>query len=180
MTTLAFCIFDTATNIGTVGLDVRQTSFILWGIRWACSTSTSLLFFLRMRAVYYHSRPIMTMFAILWVLIVLTPIAGLFGIVRSCKRSLIAPSFQFYPYHFDSGGGPMCQHWNRLALPMDLSIFFHDTLVFLCISHKIYGNAFSPTPLPRSRSAKVRQFFSGKGLHAVSKALLLGGQLYYA
>lgn len=62
---------------------------------------------------------------------------------------------------------------------MDLSIFLYDTLVFICISHKIYGNTFLSAPLPRSRLAKAKRFFSGQGLYIVSKALLLSGQLYY-
>ncbi|KZP20683.1 hypothetical protein FIBSPDRAFT_1044714 [Athelia psychrophila] len=53
--------------------------------------------------------------------------------------------------------GPVCELLNRLALPFETSIFLHDTLRF----------------------GKVKRFFSGQGLHAVSKALLLSGRLYY-
>ncbi|KZP14621.1 hypothetical protein FIBSPDRAFT_935703 [Athelia psychrophila] len=122
------------------------------------ATSTSLLFFFRMRAVCSGSRPVMMVFAVVWVLLILTPIAAIFGLVQKC-------------------GGPACQHFNRLGLSFDISLLLHDTLVFLCISHKIYGNSFSAAP--GSRFGKVKRFFIGQGLQAVSKALLLSGQLYY-
>ncbi|KZP24242.1 hypothetical protein FIBSPDRAFT_857291 [Athelia psychrophila] len=160
-TTLAFCIWAVLTSAGSVGTNIFTTTRVVWCIRWASAASTSLLFFFRVRAVYCHSRPVVALFAVLWALILLTPIAGLFGLIHNCD-------------------GSVCQDGNPLALTMDLSIFLHDTLVFLCISHKIYGNAFSSTPLPKSRTANFKRFFSGQGLYAVSKALLLSGQLYYA
>ncbi|KZP20657.1 hypothetical protein FIBSPDRAFT_1044698 [Athelia psychrophila] len=158
MTSLAYCTWTALIGAGLVGSDISRTSFVMWGMSWAAATSTSLLFFFRMRAVYSDSRPVMMVFAFAWALLILTRIIGIFGLVQNC-------------------GGPICRHLNRLGLPFDISIFIHDTLVFLCISHKIYGNSFSATP--RSRFGKVKRFFSGKGLHAVSKALLLSGQLYY-
>ncbi|KZP17627.1 hypothetical protein FIBSPDRAFT_933852 [Athelia psychrophila] len=142
---------------GLVGSDIFRTSIVMWCISTVAATSTSLLFFFRMRAVYSDSRPVMTVFAFVWVLLIITPILGIFGVVKKC--------------------GAICQHSNRLALAFDISIFLHDTLVFLCISRKIYGNSLSA--VPRSRFGKVRRFFSSQGLHAVSKALLLSGQLYY-
>jgi len=127
-------------------------------LAWASATSTSLLFFFRMRAVYAGSRPVMAVFVFVWAALIFTPILGIFGLVQKC-------------------GGPVCGHANTRALAFDLSIILHDTLVFLCISYKIYGNSFYDAP--KSRFGKVKQFFSGESLHAVSKALLLSGQLYY-
>ncbi|KZP20704.1 hypothetical protein FIBSPDRAFT_533844 [Athelia psychrophila] len=155
---LVYCIWTALTYAELVGSDIYTTSLVMWVISWVAATSTSLLFFFRMRAVYSGSRPVMTVFAFVWVLLILTPIIGVFRLVQKC-------------------GGPICPHLNHLALPFETSIFLHDTLVFLCISHKIYGNSFSAAP--RSRFGKVKRFFSGQGLHAVSKALLLSGQLYY-
>jgi hypothetical protein len=51
----------------------------------------------------------------------------------------------------------------------------NDTLVFLAISYRMVSSAM----VSCTWSARARSFFTGEGLHQLSKALLQSGQVYY-
>jgi hypothetical protein len=51
----------------------------------------------------------------------------------------------------------------------------NDTFVFLAISHRMLSSAM----VGRTWSARAKSFFTGDGLHQLSKALLQSGQVYY-
>jgi hypothetical protein len=121
-------------------------------------SSTSALFFFRVKAVYCNNRIITVFFGLLWF-----ALFGLcFAIPFGVKVELI---------------GQICiitrvEHYALISLIVHV-IF--DTLVFLAIplrllSFSIMGDTFG---------ARMRSFFRGDGLPGLSRSLLYGGQLYY-
>ena len=60
------------------------------------------------------------------------------------------------------------------TVPIILTVV-NDTLVFLAISYRMVSSAM----VSCTWSARARSFFTGEGLHQLSKALLQSGQVYY-
>ena len=66
--------------------------------------------------------------------------------------------------------GNSCDLWNPLTLPYYVAVFIHDTLVFIFVSRRLVYPA---------GQGSLWGILRGEGMHAVSKSLLLSGQLYY-
>jgi hypothetical protein len=115
--------------------------------------STSAMFFLRVRAIYFDNQAVIVFFGLLW-------------LARS--GSIFLWTFGLTMAHI--GTTQKCiivavQH------RVTASLFLHsayDTLVFLAISIRIMPVAF-----------RTPSLFRGDGLPRLSRSLLLGGQLYY-
>jgi hypothetical protein len=60
------------------------------------------------------------------------------------------------------------------SVPIILSAA-NDTLIFLAISYRM----LSLSMVGNTWSARTRSFFTGKGLHQLSKSVLQSGQAYY-
>ena len=123
-------------------------------------SSTSALFFLRVRAVYRNSTIITVIFGALWFMLLglsfIFPIAAdaeHIGTTKRCINTLI-PRYSSTPIIFNA-------------------VF--DTLVFLTISLRI----MSFTVVGNTLLARMRSFLQGHGLPVISKGLLQDGQLYY-
>ncbi|KIM89283.1 hypothetical protein PILCRDRAFT_813213 [Piloderma croceum F 1598] len=124
-------------------------------------SATSLLFFLRVRAVYSRSRIITAFFGILWLGIAGTSILIMLGItgrdhIPYTRRCMVGPPHKY------------------VTVPIVLTAV-NDTLVFLAISYRMVFSAM----VSCTWGARARLFFTGEGLHQLSKALLQSGQVYY-
>ncbi|KIM88286.1 hypothetical protein PILCRDRAFT_771075 [Piloderma croceum F 1598] len=122
--------------------------------------ATSLLFFIRVRAVYNHSRIITASFGLLWLVVVSLHILILLGV----KRDRI-------PYTRRCIEGPAPKY---TTVPIILTAV-NDTLVFFAISYRMVSLAIASS----TWSSRAKSFFMGDGLLNLSKALLQGGQVYY-
>ncbi|CAL1701343.1 unnamed protein product [Somion occarium] len=118
----------------------------------------SLLFFLRVRAVFRESRVIVGVFALLWlstfttITVPLTSHVVSIEVIRMCSTSTLRS--------YDSVG------WVTVAV--------FDTLVLIAISIRVLSGSMAV-----SRKERFRALLSGKGLGNVSRILLQTGQLYY-
>ncbi|RDB22996.1 hypothetical protein Hypma_009717 [Hypsizygus marmoreus] len=124
-------------------------------------SSTSLLFFLRVRAVFERRRRIVIFFFILWLAVLggsLTIATGSDGATelaptRYCQLSLL-------------------KEYIAVA-PITLTVF--DTLVFLAISWHLLAHSFTD---PHKKSTLPRVLL-GQSIPAFSRAILQDGQVYY-
>jgi hypothetical protein len=142
-------------------------------------SATSLLFFLRVRAVYSRSKIITAFFGVLWLGIAGTSILIMLGITGS--ESFCCLSYR--DFECDNRSGNHIPYTRRcmekpphkyVTVPIVLTAV-NDTLVFLAISYRMVSSAMTSS----TWSARARLFFTGEGLHQLSKALLQSGQIYY-
>jgi len=122
--------------------------------------ATSLLFFFRLKAVYRHSRIIITIFGIFWL-----AIAGLSILLTFSIRINHIP---YTRYCFQDQANAY------IAIPILLTAV-NDTLVFLAISYRMVSIAM----VKSTWRAWIKSFFTGDGLLYLSKVLLQSGQVYY-
>jgi hypothetical protein len=123
-------------------------------------SSTSALFFLRVRAVYCNKRMITVFFGLLWLMM-----CGLCFIVPFGTKAMHIGPTQFCIII-------RVEHY--VVIPLLVQIVY-DTLVFLAISLRILSFSF----MGDTFGARMRSFLRGDGLPSLSKSLLYGGQLYY-
>ncbi|KAF7335934.1 hypothetical protein MSAN_02306700 [Mycena sanguinolenta] len=123
-------------------------------------TSTALLFFLRVTAVWYPSKLAYTVFSILWMAVLGA------GIIIPLKdrAAHIGPTMQCII------GAPPASSELAVIIPL-----INDTAIFLAINYRILAH----TVVADSSMARLRVFFGGKGLSALSHALLQSGQHFY-
>lgn len=69
-------------NVVLPTMPLEKGKFGMW---WIAGSATSLLFYLRIRAIYRNSRPVWISFFILWIAISLCPIVMLFNPQPTCK-----------------------------------------------------------------------------------------------
>ncbi|KZP26801.1 hypothetical protein FIBSPDRAFT_667096, partial [Athelia psychrophila] len=120
---------------------------------------TSLLFLLRIRAVYLKSRFIMILFGTLWLVTVALNIlqtASMHGDIIPGTEICTVLSTKYF------------------MLP-STSTFVNDTLIFLAITFRLSSNAMTDASW-RSRFLSI---VTGKGMYRLSRSLLLSGQIYY-
>lgn len=139
--------------------------------------ATTFLFFLRVRAVYMKSTRITTLFGGLWlvtlalgVLAATTLRAG----ERQQRLRMVYGSLFFHVVHIPPTHYCIDTSVKDVILPC-ITIFVHDTLVFLAISYRLATDAATEVNW-RSRILSVAK---GKGLHSLSKSLMQSGQKYY-
>ncbi|THH31593.1 hypothetical protein EUX98_g2588 [Antrodiella citrinella] len=119
----------------------------------------SLLFFFRVRAVFYKHPLIIAFFALSW-------LATLGG-------SLTAP-FAVDGVHIGSTQNCVNSNVKSFGSAGIIATAVNDTLVFLAISAQLVMYTLADT-----WAARVKAFMKGQGLGKVSKTLLQSGQLYY-
>ncbi|KAJ3505279.1 hypothetical protein NLJ89_g7503 [Agrocybe chaxingu] len=164
---LGFVLFVVVAQ--TAPLDVSCLQFgkaASWFYAPAVST-TSLLFLIRLRAIFDGHPLIRIVFSGLWLVVLaacLTPGLGLIndniGTTKYCVQTTVEP-------------------YVGAATIVPL---INDTLVFLAISWKLMGIAYDTAYPLRSASGlrfRVRAFFRGDYLPAFSRGLLQDGQVYY-
>ena len=147
--------------------DCKSGKYILWLYPLQMS-STTLLFFVRVRAVYRDSKWIIVFFFLMWLVVSGTSITTIcytftnLGPTKYCI-GIINPGLE--------------QAANILPLLNGIAALLNDTLVFLAITLRLVG-----TPewsAVTGRKNRIRAAFSGDYLPAFSKAMLRDGQAYY-
>lgn len=133
------------------------------GMGWAYTiavTSTSLLFTIRVRAIYGGSKSITVFFGLLLLFVIggcLTTIEG--DSVREVGSTGYCVNHKFESYATSSVIAPLV----------------NDTLVFLAISWRLMRS----TPLCDGRKFRIRDVIFGRRMPPFSRALLKDGQIYY-
>jgi hypothetical protein len=122
--------------------------------------SSSALFFFRVKGVYCNNRIITVVFGFLWIAlfgvsctIIPAVKGGHLGNTQRCMITSVAPY----------GSAPIVLN------------AINDTLIFIAISVRLV----SFTSTSNSFGARIKSFWLGDGLPALSRSLLQGGQLYY-
>ncbi|KAF7336024.1 hypothetical protein MSAN_02316100 [Mycena sanguinolenta] len=123
-------------------------------------TSTAMLFFLRVTAVWYPSKIAYVIFSILWLAVlgagITDPIVirgAHIGPTEQCIDTVIPESLEV-----------------TAIMPL-----INDTAIFLAISYRILAHII----VADSFMARLRAFFGGTGLSTLSRALLQSGQHFY-
>lgn len=158
------CVLLTNLSVVPIGAHIEISKLSFW---WVSSSATSTLFFLRVRAVYAHSKATKILFTFLLLVIAISPASQLYNSRIPCHSATVN----------------YCDTWSPLSLIPNGAIFINDTLVFLFVSRQVYANA---TFVPRLRGkflSRVRSrmalLLTGGGLFRISRALLRSGLLYY-
>ncbi|KDR73157.1 hypothetical protein GALMADRAFT_158289 [Galerina marginata CBS 339.88] len=153
---LMIVVFQTA-PIGHCARIARVMS----GILAVAISSTSLLFFLRLRGVYKDNIYVVFSFFILWLAVCGGSLADAITIIGT-----------------NVGPTKYCTQGNFTSVVSmsGLVVVVDDTLVFLAISWRVMK--FSPSNVWTLKSTLTR-FFRGTDLPAFAKALLQDGQAYY-
>ncbi|KAF7335947.1 hypothetical protein MSAN_02308100 [Mycena sanguinolenta] len=123
-------------------------------------TSTTLLFFLRVTAVWYSSKIAYTVFSVLWMAVLGAGIT----IPVVIRAAHIGPTAQCII------GAPSAKAEFAFIVPL-----INDTAIFLAITYRILAH----TIVVDSSIARFRAFLGGKGLSTLSHALLQSGQYFY-
>ncbi|KAF7334206.1 hypothetical protein MSAN_02381900 [Mycena sanguinolenta] len=123
-------------------------------------TSTALLFFLRVTAVWHPSKIAYVVFSVLWIAVLAAGVTVPLGV----RAEHIGPTAQCI----------------ITAVPINIEVaaiipLINDTAVFLAINHHILTH----TIVADSPMARLRVFLGGKGLSTLSQALLQSGQHFY-
>lgn len=130
--------------------------------------STSLLFYIRVRAIFENSMVATIVFGFVWLSILTTAFLAPFA----SRVEYIGPT-QFcriifdYPFGFPT--------WPILVMTG------FDALVFLAIAWKLIKGvgAYVPTQGQNSKWKNIKMFVTGEGLPLFSKFLLCGDRKYY-
>ncbi|KAF7362534.1 hypothetical protein MVEN_00601400 [Mycena venus] len=166
LSTAAYFVSRIASLIVVLGFTLFTTSplnncraaMITFNSFYPLSTgSTSLLFFLRVRAIYNDQRLIPFVFGCLWLCVVGVGIVVSFsGHAETIASSCTAQS----PSYLWVAGAVLAAH---------------DTSVFVAISCRLLATS----PNDYTFGEKVQAFFRGANLHAFSKAVFQDGQKYF-
>ena len=129
------------------------------------NVSNTLIMYMRVKAVFRHSKPIVYMFTGLWV-----------ACVASYLISAYAPKHDSFT---DSPDGPASRSCT-IVLPSGQSLVVgtavltvNDTCVFVAIAYRLLSGSFL------SDTSPFKALLNGRGLGSVSRALLKTGNQYY-
>ncbi|PPR04829.1 hypothetical protein CVT24_010250 [Panaeolus cyanescens] len=157
--TLAYLIGTTILLTAPVGSVCSKFRFINILYTFAIP-STSLLFVLRVQAIYRENKAVIAISSALWLCVLagcITPIFGLdgqtIGITKYCIQSKLEP------YVSAAAIAPLV----------------NDTFVFLATTWRLLQNAHGEAGL----KGNLQTLFLGRNLPLLSKAMLQDGQVYY-
>jgi len=129
-------------------------------------TSTTLLFFLRVRAIYADTRYGPTLFFFLW----------LANLGCSTLDFLLVDGTHL-------GSTQSCIFINLrkvYAIVPAVAVLVYDTTIFVAISYKLFTHSdLGMRDQEHPRGKQITALLSGKGLPAFSRMLLQDGQIYY-
>ncbi|KAJ6454635.1 hypothetical protein C8R45DRAFT_1189209 [Mycena sanguinolenta] len=123
-------------------------------------TTTALLFFFRVTAVWYPSKVAYAVFSILWVAV----LGGGITLALGDRAAHVGPTMQCII------ATPPARTELAFIIPL-----INDTAIFLAINYRILAH----TVVVDSSVARLRVSFGGTGLPALSQALLQSGQYFY-
>jgi len=121
---------------------------------------TTLLFFLRVRAVFNRNKFVVAFFAFMWIAVLAGNLTTMWGIVGA-----------------KIGSTNYCTitHVEPYIASASVITLVNDTLVFLAITWRLMGHSY----VDNSIRTGFRIFAFGEYMPALSKALLQDGQAYY-
>ncbi|KAJ6454685.1 hypothetical protein C8R45DRAFT_1056778 [Mycena sanguinolenta] len=157
--TLAFILVCFVNQVALVGN--CDAIALVWSIGSILSKSaTTMLFFLRVTAVWRPSKIAYAVFFILWLAVLAGGITAPIGI----REAHIGPTKQCI----------------TTAVPANIEVaaimpLIYDTAIFLAINYRILAH----TLVADSSMARLRVFFGGKGTSTLLRALLQSGQHFY-
>lgn len=125
-------------------------------------SSTALLFFLRLRAVYNRNRVVVATFFVLWLALLAASIA----IPFNTRGAEVGPT-KYCTVVFVAEG----------VFVVQLTPLLYDTLVFAAISWRLCRVTCIKPSGPKE---SLKLLFLGKYLPAFTKSLYLDGQVYYS
>lgn len=123
-------------------------------------SSTSLLFFYRVRAIYAGDKIVTVVFGLLWI----AELAACISVPIGTRGTNIGST----PYCFIA---QLASYTGSASITP--TVF--DTAVFIAISYRLVGNTY----VDYSWRDKLRVFFRGAYLPYFSRSLLVDGQMYY-
>lgn len=127
---------------------------------WRRVPSTSLLFFLRLRAVFLNNRIVVGIFAFLW----LSTVAGSITVPLAVRGGHIGNTNRCINVEVKAFSS---------AAPVTNTV--NSTLVFIAVSLRL----LSANSLRDQNQSRMRSFVKAESGSRISRALLQGGQLYY-
>lgn len=146
--------------VSPVGDCQTLETIIGWGLV-AGTATTTLLFFIRVRAIFIGSKWVIRFFALLW----LANLGAVIAVPFALSSAHIGPT----SFCMNTG----VKSWTAVTL---IITAINDTLVFAFVSYVLITTTTS-TPPGIKNAAKA--FFMGKDLPEISRVLLQGGQQYY-
>ncbi|KZV87146.1 hypothetical protein EXIGLDRAFT_680208 [Exidia glandulosa HHB12029] len=153
--TLAYILTSTLFQVAKIADCQALQVGLAWCYVLAVPT-TSLLFLIRVRAVFYNVRWVFGLFVFLW----LSTLAG----------SLVVP-FAIKGGHIGTTMYCINNEVKSFASAAPVTNTVYSTLVFIAISARIVTNSH--------HKSRLRAFATADATSSVSRALLQGGQLYY-
>ncbi|THU97702.1 hypothetical protein K435DRAFT_857379 [Dendrothele bispora CBS 962.96] len=160
----------------------KAINYVMLTFLFISVSSTTLLFFLRLKALYDHNQTVIRIFFCLWLITV------------GCSVTMFwSGEIAHFPDPVTQD--PVCIYsafnLKRGSFPLD-AVLIHDTCVFIAVSCRLYHNSYFEMALANRQNAhsdfnlhltktmsKTKEFISGRHLPAFSKALLRNGQIYY-
>ena len=126
----------------------------------AAIAANAYLIFLRAQAVFAHNKPAVFAFGLLW--------------LATAACSFASPAA---PTGIHIGDTNRCITGKVRAYDSAgvVAAAITDTTIFLAITYRL----LTVHVIGQGWSSRMRSFFSGAGMHEVSRALLQTGQLYY-
>ncbi|KAF7335937.1 hypothetical protein MSAN_02307000 [Mycena sanguinolenta] len=158
--TLAFILVGFVDQVASV--ENCKAMAIGFGICFLLSqTTTAMLFFLRVTAVWHPSQIAYAVFSVLWVAVLGAGITVPLGV----RGMHIGPTLQCITTAVRA----------NVAVSVIIPLI-NDTAIFFAINYRILAYTIvADSP----RMARLRVFFGGTGLSALSQALLQSGQHFY-
>ncbi|KAJ7803191.1 hypothetical protein B0H14DRAFT_2889545 [Mycena olivaceomarginata] len=122
--------------------------------------STSLLFFLRARAIFDKNTYLVLFFFLVWL--------SVLGSAATVPTAIIAINIGPTPFCINAGVRPY-------AGAAGITPLVNDTIIFLAISWRLFRNSYADISL----RGNIKTFITGEYLPQFSRALLKDGQMYY-
>ncbi|KAG6918421.1 hypothetical protein DXG01_014600 [Tephrocybe rancida] len=152
----------TAAPLGIDNCQRAQTAAcVLYHIAFS---STALLFFLRVRAIFNDKKVVIGFFFILW----LSVVAG------SITLALVGGSDSLGPTDYC-----LAKPEKPFIVVSPVALLINDTCVFLAISWRLMGDSQMPEQESGAHISPIKRFILGGGLPSLSRALFQDGQAYY-
>ena len=107
LSSMGTCILSFLTGIG------RDTSTLSYVLYWISQSSTALLFFIRIRAVYVRSKPTQYMLFALWILVSVSPVLLWIRPIYRCKSEIGAGQSTLMPWLQASNRSSIATHGGR-------------------------------------------------------------------
>ncbi|RDB23054.1 hypothetical protein Hypma_009726 [Hypsizygus marmoreus] len=157
---LTYTLVNAIARTAPLGQHCQLTEKIQCVIYHMAFSSTALLFFLRVRAIFKENKLVVAFFFILWLSVLGTSLT----IAATGGASMIGPTAYCFPRFI-----------RPYAISSPVTFTIHDSFVFLAISWRLMTSLWGEA----GRKKNVKSIIFGKYLPGFSRAILQDGQVYY-